>query len=117
MRVAVMSDIHGFSLALKTVVDDLKDQGPFDEVVVVGDLCEVGPAPVEVLEILQSAKFTVLQGNTDFDIVTAARKGGGSDDEEFAIKEIGTDGVDYLAQLPFSRRITPPGGSSPDDDL
>ncbi|MEA2594744.1 MAG: hypothetical protein QOF01_1213, partial [Thermomicrobiales bacterium] len=47
MRVAVMSDIHGFSLALETVLADIDLQGPFDEVVVAGDLCEVGPAPAE----------------------------------------------------------------------
>ncbi len=45
MRVAVMSDIHGFNLALETVLADLDAQGPFDEVIVAGDLCEVGPGP------------------------------------------------------------------------
>jgi hypothetical protein len=49
MRVAVMSDIHGFNFALETVLADLDQQGPFDEVVVAGDLCEVGPAPADVL--------------------------------------------------------------------
>jgi predicted phosphodiesterase len=117
MRVAVMSDIHGFNLALETVLADLDREGPFDGVVVAGDLCEIGPAPAAVIEILRARDFFVIQGNTDLDIVLAARQGGGSDEVEYAIEQIGEDGVEYLAGLPFSRRITPPGGRSPDDDL
>jgi predicted phosphodiesterase len=117
MRVAVMSDVHGFDLALETVLTDLDEQGPFDRVVVAGDLCEVGPAPAEVIEFLRARDFAVLQGNTDVDIVTAAREGSGSDEEEYAIGQIGPDGVAYLAGLPLSHRVTPPGGRTPEEDL
>jgi predicted phosphodiesterase len=117
MRVAVMSDIHGFSLALETVLADIDGQGPFDEVVVAGDLCEVGPAPAEVLDLLRARECSVLQGNTDFDIVVAARHGEAEGEVAYAIAQIGPSGVDYLARLPFSRRITPPGGRSSDDEL
>ena len=117
MRVAVMSDIHGFNLALETVLADLDREGPFDGVVVAGDLCEIGPAPAGVIEVLRMRDIVVIQGNTDLDIVIAARKGGGSEEEEYAIEQIGEDGLEYLAGLPFSYRITPPGGRSPDDDL
>ena len=75
MRIAVMSDIHGFSIALEHVLAEIDRTGPFDEIVVAGDLCEVGPGPEEVLSILQSRAVTVIQGNTDFDIVEAARMG------------------------------------------
>ena len=117
MRVAVMSDIHGFNLALETVLADLDGQSPFDDVVVAGDLCEVGPAPAAVIDLVRARDFVVLQGNTDLDIVVAAREGGGSEEEAYAIEQIGEAGLEYLAGLPFSRRITPPGGRSPDDDL
>ena len=121
MRVAVMSDIHGFNLALETVLDDLARQGPLDEIVVAGDLCEVGPGPAEVLDILRPGAYTVLQGNTDRDLVELARGDGLLDRARrwgnHVLDEIGDGGIDYLANLPFSRRITPPGGTSPDDDL
>ena len=117
MRVAVMSDIHGFSLALETVLADLAAGEPLDETIVAGDLCEVGPAPAEVLKILRQGRYTVLQGNTDRDLVEAARGGWGSRETRYAIDQIGDDGVAYLAGLAFSRRITPPGSRSPDDDL
>jgi hypothetical protein len=35
----------------------------------------------------------------------------------WTIEQVGPDGIDYLADLPFDHRITPPGGASPDDDL
>ncbi len=119
MRVAVMSDIHGFSLALETVIADLDRQGLLDAVIVAGDLCEVGPAPAEVLDMLRAKPETwaVLQGNTDRDLVQAARAGWGRGSVRFAPEQIGDRGVAYLADLPFSHRITPPGGTSPVDDL
>ena len=117
MRVAVMSDIHGFSLALEVVLGDLGNQAAIAETIVAGDLCEVGPAPAAVLDILRRSGYTVLQGNTDRDLVNAATEGWGTGDVRFALEQIGDSGVEYLAGLAFSRRITPPGSTSPDDDL
>ena len=119
MRVAVMSDIHGFSLALETILTDVEGQGPLDAVVVAGDLCAVGPAPRKVLDILRGRpeSWIVLQGNTDRDLVQAATEGGGRGSTRYALDQIGDEGVAYLAGLSFSHRITPPGGASPDNDL
>jgi predicted phosphodiesterase len=117
MRVAVLSDIHGFSLAFETVLRDLEEQGPFDEVIVAGDLCEGGPAPAEVVALLKSRDFTVLQGNTDVEIVQVSQHSWPQATIGYAIDRLGPDGVAYLASLLFSHRITPPGGTSPQDDL
>lgn len=117
MRAAVLSDIHGFSLALETVLADIDAKGPVDEVVVAGDLCEGGPDPARVLELLQERDVTVLTGNTDADIVEGAAASTGGHSVQYAIDHIGPKGIAYLASLPFSKRITPPGGSSPADDL
>ena len=121
MRVAVMSDIHGFSLALETVLADLDRQGRWDAVVVAGDLCEVGPAPREALTLLRERQardegFVVLRGNADRDLVEAA-EAGGLWEQGYALREIGEEGVAFLAGLPFDQRVTPPGGASPADDL
>ena len=120
MRVAVLSDVHGFNLALESVLADVDATGPFDAVVVAGDHCEVGPAPREVLDLLrarQGQSFVVLKGNTDRDIVDHAGQGWGRRSTDWVIEQIGPDGTDYLAGLPFDHRITPPGGTSPADDL
>src|SRR5688572_22270015 len=117
MRIAVMSDIHGFSIALARVLADIDATGPFDEIVVAGDLCVVGPDPAGVLDHLRSRKLTIVQGNTDYDVVDTAQFGEPIAELRYVQERIGPEGVDFLAMLPFSRRITPPGGTSPDDDL
>ena len=114
MRVAVMSDIHGFSLALDTVVADIEATGPYDLVVVAGDLCEVGPDPAGVLERLQAHPgWVVLKGNTDDDLVANALDG----QADFAAGEIGPAGVAWLAELPFSHRVMAPGLSDSQHSL
>lgn len=120
MRVAVMSDIHGFDLALETVLDDLDAQSaaaPIAQTVVAGDLCEVGPSPAGVLALLHATTCTVLRGNTDRDLVLAAQERWSGAGVRFALDQIGPAGVAYLADLPFAHRVTPPEGRSPDDDL
>ena len=117
MRVAVLSDVHGFSLALETVVADIRATGPYDAVIVAGDHCEIGPAPREALGLLRSTGWVLLKGNTEDDLVEAASDRAGSHAEHYAIRELGPEGIAFLAGLPFSHRITPPGGTSPGDDL
>jgi predicted phosphodiesterase len=115
VRIAVLSDIHGFDLAFETVIDDLQATGPYDAVVVAGDLCEAGPAPDRVIELIQEMGYAAVQGNTDLDIVN-----GRNDNDpqiDYARDMIGVEGIDWLARLPFELRFTPPGGASPADDL
>src|SRR3954469_25257906 len=117
MRVAVMSDIHGFDLALETVLADVAGRGPFYEIVVAGDLCAMGPAPGLVLQRLATTGFFVIEGNTDFGLVDTARTGIADPESQYALDQIGNTGVDYLASLPFQRRISPPGSTDPGEDL
>src|SRR5687768_14077937 len=117
MRVAVLSDIHGFDLALETVLADLDATGPYDAVVVAGDFCEIGPAPARVLELVQERGMLAVQGNTDTDLTTADYHGEWDDDVRYVQEQIGEAGIAYIAGLPREVRITPPGGTSPDDDL
>ena len=117
MRVAVLSDVHGFSLALETVVADIEATSPYDAVIVAGDHCEVGPAPREALDRLRATGWILLKGNTDDDLVEAAADRHGSHAEHFAVEQLGPGGIAVLAELPFSHRVTPPGGASPQDDL
>ncbi len=66
MRVALLSDIHGNSIALEAVLADVAAQGGVEAYWILGDLVALGPDPVRVLERLGSlpnAKF--IRGNTD----------------------------------------------------
>ncbi len=114
MKVAVLSDIHGFSLALDRVLADIAREPGIDRIVVAGDLCEGGPDPKGVLERLATLEAVVLQGNTDRDIADGFRD---SEAARFTASEIGPDGLAYLRNLRFSERVAPPGGQGPHDDL
>ncbi len=63
MRVLVLSDAHGNSVALKTIINKEK----FDEVWFLGDITDYGPDPDEVLDILKELKPEVwVTGNHDY---------------------------------------------------
>ena len=111
MRVAIMSDLHGFSLALDTVTSEIDRTGPYDAVVAAGDLCAVGPDPKGVLERLRARpSWIVLKGNTDDDIVAYAAR----DDRTWPVSALDGDDVAWLDALPLAHRF--PAPDLPDDD-
>ncbi|MGC4106132.1 MAG: metallophosphoesterase family protein [Thermomicrobiales bacterium] len=113
MKVAVISDIHGFSIALDRVLADIDVVG-VDRIIAAGDLCEGGPDPAGVLDRLQDRGIEAVQGNTDRDLAAESRT---SKPARWVIQQLGPDGLATLRDLPFELRITPPGGHSPKDDL
>jgi predicted phosphodiesterase len=114
MRIALLSDIHGNLTALEAVLADMRSQGPFDQVVVAGDLVWAGPRPAEVVDAVQALHATVIQGNTDaiFQRVTGDAPPGKREDRfvphlEWMQTKLGPERAAYLAELPFSHRIEP----------
>ena len=74
MRIALLSDIHGNDIALRSVLDDITEQGGVDEYWVLGDLVAIGHAPIKVLEILNElSNVTFVRGNTDRYVCTGDR--------------------------------------------
>lgn len=66
MRIAVLSDVHGNSLALDAVLQDVSQQGGAEAYWVVGDLAAMGPDPVGALERLAELPNAIfVRGNTD----------------------------------------------------
>lgn len=114
MKIAVLSDIHGFSIALERVLGAINAEAGVDRIIAAGDLCEGGPDPVRVLRMLSDDNVELIQGNTDRDLGNASR---GSATAQWVSEQIGVDGLVTLANLPFQVRVTPPGGVAPDDDL
>lgn len=106
MKIAILSDIHGFSLALDSVLADIHAQDGIDRIVAAGDLCETGPDPVGVLERLERHRVELLQGNTDRDLAAGAR---GTRSASWTSKTLGDERLRFLGGLPFDIRITPPG--------
>ena len=114
MKIAVMSDVHGFSLALERVLADVAREPGIEEIVVAGDLVEGGPDPAGALALLRASGAKLLMGNTD---ESYAHDPAGSGSHDFMSRHLTTSDREFLAALPFSHRITPPGGQGPDDDL
>ncbi len=113
MNIAVLSDVHGNQVALDAVLQDIRQQPQIDQIVFAGDLCLNGPKPREVLETIQGLDCPVIQGNVDSDVVNqeekkSARKQGII---EWTRKQIGVEGVHYLAHLPLHHLVNNPDGS------
>jgi predicted phosphodiesterase len=114
LKIAVIADIHGFSLALTAVLGDIARVTGVERIIAAGDLCEAGPDPRGALEILQANAIDSVRGNTDRDLVDGVRT---SAPARWARAQIGNDGIKFLAALPFDIRVSPPGGRPWDDDL
>ena len=64
MRIAIISDIHGNSVALEFVLGDLSTE-QIDCVVCLGDTASDGPQPREVISQLRRLDCSVIMGNMD----------------------------------------------------
>lgn len=117
MRVAILSDIHGNVTALDATLADLASRGPFDQIVVAGDLVWSGPRPREVIDRVLALRAAVIRGNTDafFDLKDGETPDG-KDSSRFSIHldwmrdRLGPERIAFLRTLPFSHRITPAPG-------
>ncbi|MFT8889497.1 MAG: YfcE family phosphodiesterase [Ethanoligenens sp.] len=64
-KIAVLSDIHGNAVALRSVVRDIRREG-IQSCIFLGDLIAKGPQPLEVLELLYDIRpIQWILGNTD----------------------------------------------------
>lgn len=66
MRIALLADIHGNSIALQAVLDDIQARGDVDGYWVLGDSCAIGYDPIGVLERLTVLpNLIAIKGNAD----------------------------------------------------
>jgi putative phosphoesterase len=130
MRVAILSDIHGNTIALSAVLADIERQGGVDGYWILGDFVALGHDPVGVLErISQLPGLVCTRGNTDRYLVTEERPFPAIHDAQSdpglvaRIVEMNasfawTQGavtaagwLDWLAELPLEFHITLPDGT------
>ena len=119
-RVAVLSDPHGDLIALEKVITDLASTGPFDEVILGGDLAQGGAQPAQTVDAIRSRGWRAVRGNSDDLLVRLA---GGMNPEEalraaaatretlpedlvgrarWSIDRLGPERIAYLRALPPS---------------
>jgi len=130
MRIALISDIHGNSLALDAVLADVEAQGGVDGYWLLGDFSAMGFDPVGVVERvtkLPNAVYT--RGNHDRALVTGERPGPTDEDAQAHPKLIpfvlgmatclawmqgqilAAGWWDWFTQLPLETRLTLPDGT------
>src|SRR5581483_5596038 len=74
MRLALLSDIHGNTIALDAVLADIASQGGVDGYWVLGELAALGHDPIGVLERLAHLpRIQFARGNTDRYLITGER--------------------------------------------
>ncbi len=66
MRYALLADIHGNSVGLDAVLDDIQARGGADSYILLGDYATTGPDPAGVLERISKLPVSVcVSGNAD----------------------------------------------------
>src|SRR5690349_18393353 len=76
MRVAILSDIHGNSIALEAALECLARQEGIDQIIGAGYVCLLGHCPRATLKTVQKLHCPVLRGNVDWEVVTRAPEKG-----------------------------------------
>lgn len=107
-RVAILSDVHGYVVALRAVLADVDALG-VDEIVVAGDMVNWGPASARVVDILRARGAQMIRGNHEQELVatfgTAAMPAALMTTVRYApsrwsLESLGHERRAYLAALP-----------------
>ena len=117
-KIAILSDVHGNSVALEAVRKAIRKEKP-DAILVAGDLVMNGPDPsgaVDALRAMEGDGAVIVQGNTDvavadFDYAAAFPwLSEGVPDAmqaaaEWAHDTLGEERLEWLRRLPAERRV------------
>jgi predicted phosphodiesterase len=130
LRIALIADIHGNSIALDAVLADIQAQGGVDGYWLLGDYCAMGPDPAGVLErISKLPNPHFVYGNTDHYLTHNLRPGPTVQDvlantallprfaelrQSFAWSQgavTGSGWLPWLTALPLEVRLSLPDGT------
>ncbi len=105
MRVALISDMHGNAVALRTVLEDVRRED-VDLIVSLGDVAQGGPQPRECVDILRELGCPCVYGNSDDFLITLDLGAEPVEDEErrerlldtarWSREQLGADGLEFL---------------------
>ena len=121
-NILVIGDVHGCYeelLLLHERAVQENDNTPFEYVILVGDLCNKGPASEKVVRHVRTTQqWLAIRGNHD----DAALKAALGDPKRLAkakyqwVQELTDDDIQWLAELPYTLRIPASRLCSKDDD-
>lgn len=109
MRVAFVSDPHGDLAAFDCVIADLQVHGPFEEVLLGGDLAQGGPQPAEVIDRIRELGWPSVRGNSD-DLLVGLAEGILTEEMpesvrrrgQWSVQQLGSERLEYLRALPLA---------------
>lgn len=114
-RLAVISDIHGNLPALEAVVREIQGDS-FDGIACLGDIVGYGASPAECVDLIRKVASVCVAGNHDVEIPRVLKRGCDLPDPDWrkcpyqaglvhAAKQLDSDAVQWLSELPFHSRI------------
>jgi predicted phosphodiesterase len=114
--IAVTSDIHGNSLALRAVLDDIRGR-EIGATYCLGDLVGYGPDPNGVIDLIRGADIPTILGNYDDGVgwdrgdcgcfyATAEARRLGEASYVFTVREVTAERKAFLRGLPGELRVT-----------
>lgn len=74
MRILVFSDMHGNTVALEAMLEDVRGE-VVDQMVCLGDAIQGGPQPAETVTLLRELACPVVMGNADDWLITGQDSG------------------------------------------
>ena len=99
-RIALISDIHSNTVALKAVLNDIENRG-IHRIFCLGDLVLKGSSPCEVVDLVREKCEVVLKGNGDDGAVNPQRIKA----KEWYAEKLGEERLKYLDNLPMYKDI------------
>lgn len=101
--IAILADIHANITALEAVLEDVRERG-LRQVVVLGDIVGKGPNPAACVDAVRELNCPVIQGNWDELIVRDLANVNASMLEaiQYQRNQLGAERLEYLRRLPFS---------------
>jgi predicted phosphodiesterase len=104
MRVAIISDSHGNLTALDAVLADLDNTGPYDRVLMGGDVAYGGPFPAECIDRIVERGYPAVRGNTD-QMIVDAMSGTGDAHGMWVLDQLAEHHLEYLQALQVQHTI------------
>ncbi len=96
-KIAIISDIHGCTITLNKVLEDIKSRG-IKRIFCLGDLVAKGTEPKKAIELIRENCEIVIKGNCD-DVISNYPE---TEEHLWNKEKIGKENLDYLNSLPLS---------------
>ena len=104
-RIAIISDIHGNLEALKSILEDIKEQN-IDDIICLGDTIDIGPNSKECIDLLIDNNIKSVLGNHEIYLLKGTKFDLSIKEEEkkhyeLVKKSLNKKEIDYIKKCPL----------------